>query len=376
MEILNKGDSMDDLDDLQESLVQLARLSISGREQDSTLYVQRLARKVRRNHPQLSEALVDLLRKAPTRSSPLRRASAAPMPVDADSRLSLIRVEELSTMNNVPILAEATSQILQQLIDERHRVDELTSAGLTPTRTALFLGPPGVGKTMAARWIATSLQVPLLILDLSAVMSSLLGKTGVNLRYVLDYAKSQECVLLIDELDSIGKRRNDDSDIGELKRLVNVLLQQIDDWPSGGSLLLGATNHPELLDPAIWRRFEVTVEFSLPDVDARREAIRRYLNSTVSPEQEAILADVFESTSFSEIETALLLAQRGVALGYGTLDECIENICSQYVQNLPSLRRRHLAASLVETLGISQRRAHDITGVSRDTIRKIVRSSG
>jgi len=367
---------MDDLDDLQESLVQLARLSISGREQDSTLYVQRLARKVRRNHPQLSEALVDLLRKAPTRSSPLRRASAAPMPVDADSRLSLIRVEELSTMNNVPILAEATSQILQQLIDERHRVDELTSAGLTPTRTALFLGPPGVGKTMAARWIATSLQVPLLILDLSAVMSSLLGKTGVNLRYVLDYAKSQECVLLIDELDSIGKRRNDDSDIGELKRLVNVLLQQIDDWPSGGSLLLGATNHPELLDPAIWRRFEVTVEFSLPDVDARREAIRRYLNSTVSPEQEAILADVFESTSFSEIETALLLAQRGVALGYGTLDECIENICSQYVQNLPSLRRRHLAASLVETLGISQRRAHDITGVSRDTIRKIVRSSG
>lgn len=367
---------MDDLDPLQDALVQLARLSISGREQDSTLYVQRLARKLRHDHPRLSEALVDLLRKAPTRSSPLRRTSAVAIPVDADSRLSLIRVEELSAMQDVPILDEVTRQSLQQIIDERLRVNELTSAGLVPTRTALFVGPPGVGKTMAAKWIATCLQVPLLILDLSAVMSSLLGRTGVNLRYVLDYAKSQDCVLLIDELDSIGKRRNDDSDIGELKRLVNVLLQQIDDWPSGGSLLLGATNHPELLDPAIWRRFEVTVEFSLPNFEARRGAVRRFLNSTISSEQEAVLADVFESTSFSEIETALQLAQRGVALGYGTLDECIETICLQFVHNLPSLKRRHLAASLVGNLGISQRRAHDITGVSRDTIRKIVRSGG
>ena len=77
----------------------------------------------------------------------------------------------------------------------------------------------------------------------------LLGRTGMNLRHVLDYAKAQRCVLLIDELDSIGKRRNDDSDVGELKRLVNVLLQQIDDWPSDGSLLLGATNHPGLSPP-------------------------------------------------------------------------------------------------------------------------------
>ena len=94
-------------------------------------------------------------------------------------------------------------------------------------------------------------------------MISLLGRTGMNVSHVIHYAKAQKRVLLIDELDSIGKRRNDDSDVGELKRLVNVLLQQIDDWPSDGSLLLDAINHPGLLDTAIWRRVEVAVRLRM-----------------------------------------------------------------------------------------------------------------
>src|SRR5690606_32775240 len=105
---------------------------------------------------------------------------------------------------------------------------------------------------------------PLLILDLASVMSSYLGRTGTNLRHVLDYAKSLDCVLLLDELDAIAKRRDDRGEIGELKRLVTVLLQQIDDWPPK-SLLIAATNHADLLDPALWRRFDVTLEFPIPD---------------------------------------------------------------------------------------------------------------
>src|SRR5665213_3572636 len=123
--------------------------------------------------------------------------------------------------------------------------------------------PPGVGKTLAARWIARELHRPLLTLDLSAVMSSFLGRTGANVRHVLDYAKGVDCVLLLDELDSIAKRRDDASDVGELKRLVTVLLQEIDDWPSTG-LLIAATNHSDLLDPAVWRRFEMRVNFPMP----------------------------------------------------------------------------------------------------------------
>lgn len=226
---------------------------------------------------------------------------------------------------------------------------------------------------MAARWVAAALGVPLLILDLSAVMSSLLGRTGVNLRYVLDYAKSQRCVLLIDELDSIGKRRNDDSDVGELKRLVNVLLQQLDDWPANGGLLMGATNHPELLDPAIWRRFEAAIEFPLPDLPARVEAVKRFTAGALDGGRAMSLAHVLEGQSFSEIETSLHRAQRATALGYGTLEESVAELAAVHIDRLLPAQRRALATSLVEDLGLSQRRAHELTGVSRDTIRKQVR---
>ena len=137
------------------------------------------------------------------------------------------------------------------------------------------MGPPGVGKTLTARWLAAQLKVPLYVLDLTAVMSSLLGKSG-NLRAAIDFAKREPCVLLLDEIDAIAKRRSDDSDVGELKRLVTVILQEVDEWPAS-SVLLAATNHPELIDPALWRRFDLVVQFKTPDEQAVKEAIKRFL---------------------------------------------------------------------------------------------------
>ena len=366
----------DELDEIQASLVQLARLALIGREQDSALYVQRLARRLRRTEPDLAAALLGILREAPTRSSPLRRAGAVPLPVADGSRLALVRVEDPPVIDEPPILPSGTLRSLRQLLDERHRTRDLINAGLAPTRTALLLGPPGVGKTMAARWIAASLGLPLLLLDLSAVMSSLLGQTGVNLRHALDYAKGQDCVLLLDELDSVGKRRDDDADVGELKRLVNVLLQQLDDWPTLSGLLLGATNHPELLDPAIWRRFETTVEFPLPDWAARTEAVNRFTFSSLAPDTEGALARAFDGLSYSEIESALQRALRASTLGYGSLEECAADACAEHIYRLKPSERRSLAITLVGELGLSQRRANRLTGVSRDTIRKAVRAQG
>ncbi len=365
---------VDDSDQLKSSLVQLARLSLAGREQDTTLYLQRLSRKFRRSEPALADALVEMLREAPTRSSPLRHTSLGSIPVDNESRLALIRVEDPPLTDDMPILPNLVLHALQLLVDERRRTQELVAAGLSPTRAALLVGPPGVGKTMTARWISATLGLPLLLLDLSAVMSSLLGRTGVNLRYALDFAKERDCVLLIDELDSIGKQRNDDADVGELKRLVNVLLQQIDDWPTLGSLLLGATNHPELLDPAIWRRFETLLEFSLPNHKARLVAVNRFTHGSLSRETEQVLAQSFEGLSFSGIETAIQKAKRASALGYGTLEEAIASVCSEQLHRLEPSVRRTLAVSFVKDLGLSQRRAHNLTGVSRDTIRKSVQA--
>ena len=150
-----------------------------------------------------------------------------------------------------------------------------------------------------------------MILDLAAVMSSLLGRTGSNLRHVLEYAKTIDCVLLLDELDAIAKRRDDRGEIGELKRLVTVLIQQIDDWPSS-AVLLAAANHPDLLDPAIWRRFELHVDFPLPN----EAAITQFVNSTLASyfahakQWSHVLGVAFEGCSFSDIERDVSAARR------------------------------------------------------------------
>ena len=360
---------VDEKSTVEDTLVHLARLSLSGREQDVALYMQRLARKMRATNPAVADELIAVLRDTPTRSSPLRRETAVAVPVDTDSRLELVRVEHPQRHEYAPILSKDLTTRVQLIVDERTQRATLAEAGLSPTRTALLTGPPGVGKTLVARWLAAQLRVPLLVLDLSAVMSSFLGRTGVNLRHVLDYAKATDCVLLIDEIDSIGKRRDDDTDVGELKRLVNVLLQQVDDWPVDAGLLLAATNHPELLDPAIWRRFEAVLDFPLPNSSARRLMVDLTTGGDLPDELATAVVSAFDGSSFSDLETAMSRARRAAALKYGTFADCVADACSDHIARLDSVSRRRVAMLLLKA-GISQRRTQELTGISRDTLRK------
>ena len=258
-------------------------------------------------------------------------------------------------------------------MDERKHSQALLDEGLEPSKSAIFTGPPGVGKTMAARWVARSMARPLVVLDLAAVMSSYLGRTGANLRHVLNYAKSIECVLLLDELDAIAKRRDDKGEIGELKRLVTVLIQEIDDWPSSG-VLLAATNHSELLDPAIWRRFDMAIEFPLPEEEAIRAFVQSMLQGRASePEKWAdILSLAFKGRSFSDVERDIVAARRAAAISKSSIDEHVAALIK--TDQLTKADRITLAAKLVDSGLASQRAAHDLTGVARDTIRS--RSAG
>ncbi|WP_457095199.1 AAA family ATPase [Mycobacteroides abscessus] len=353
---------------IDDALVHLARLAMSGREQDVVLFVQRIARRLRHTNPDVAKELTDVLREAPTRMSPLRSASPAPMPVDTDSRLPLLRIERFEREHSTPILTTQIREALAQIVDERGHSDRLIRAGLMPSRAALFVGPPGVGKTMAAGWVAESLGVPLAILDLSSVMSSLLGKTGINLRHAFDYAKQSECVLFLDELDAIAKRRGDDSDVGELKRLVTVLLQQIDDWPSNAGLVLGATNHPDLLDPAVWRRFDTSIVFEIPDIELRAQAIQRFSEGTLTAVTVEALAASTDGASFSDLERQVLQLRRNAVI-HGTSASEVEHTALDGIQRLDLVARLRIALALHEGER-SQRQISAITGISRDTLRK------
>lgn len=361
-------DTVDQNVQLEEDMVHLARVSIAGKVEDSQVLLRRMARRYRSDRPDLAKSLTELLRGTATRSSPLRRA-ATPAPVDSDSRLELLRVNMTPLTSHEPVWDAATQAALGQLVLERSRADLLRAEGLQPARTALFVGPPGVGKTLTATWVAEQLGLPLFVLDLSAVMNSLLGKTGTNLRLVLDYARSNECVLFLDELDAVAKRRDDHAEVGELKRLVTVLLQEIDHWPSE-VLMLAATNHSDLLDPAIWRRFDLIVEFELPELDSRRRLLEDLLGESVGSPLLDTAAISAAGRSFADIERMVNRVRRRAVLNEAELDGQLLEELLQSNGGGTLEERRSVARSLLGA-GYSQRKVAELTGMGRDTVRKL-----
>lgn len=176
-------------------------------------------------------------------------------------------------------LSDENQRSIEQLIKEHRYVEELDKYGLPVNNKVLLHGNSGCGKTTTAKAIARALGKPLLILNLSNIVCARIGETSQNIRQVFDKAGKDKAVLFLDEFDQIGKARgNDDNDVGEMKRLVNTLIQLIDYFPKN-ALLICATNHPEIVDIALMRRFQLKIGFELPS----QEVLDSYYDTLLMP---------------------------------------------------------------------------------------------
>lgn len=225
--------------------------------------------------------------------------------------MALIRTESVDDAPS-PVMPVILAKRIRQFVRERTNCQRLLEEGFLPPGSVLLTGAPGTGKTMLARWLARELGLPFVTLDLATSISSFLGKTGFNLRRTLDYARSNSCVLLLDEFDAIAKRRDDVTEVGELKRIVNVLLKELEDWPLQ-SVIVAATNHPELLDRAIARRFDLVLDLPVPGEPERLEILQRAggrFSDEIPDGLLPALAKVLDGTSGSDLHSLMSAAVR------------------------------------------------------------------
>ena len=243
------------------------------------------------------------------RGVPLRASGyLETLPVDAKSRLPLL---EEQPWPDAPVFlgAEAERTFLDFVRDAQH-VDQLSAKGLASRLGLLLSGPPGTGKTLLAAHVAAHLHRPFYIVRLDSVISSLLGDTAKNIRTVFEFVPSQNAVLLLDEMDAVAKLRDDRHELGELKRVVNTVIQALDSLDSH-AVVIAATNHSHLLDPAIWRRFPYKIALGYPDVTVRDHLWNHFLFEDHDKGKfSEVLAGMSEDLTGADIEVIGLSARR------------------------------------------------------------------
>lgn len=185
----------------------------------------------------------------------------------------LLNLRDPSIRLQQVVLAPALREKLDRVVLQQERRIWLRQGNRTPSRRLLFAGPPGSGKTMTAEALAGQLQLPFLVVRLEALITRYMGETSAKLRLVFDETIRRRGVYLFDEFDAVGGKRAATNDIGEMRRVLNSFLQFMEEPTSTDSVILAATNHPELLDPALQRRFDEILKFDMPSADEIREVI-------------------------------------------------------------------------------------------------------
>ena len=231
------------------------------------------------------------------------------------------------------ILPDEVKKIVKLFVEEQLRADLLRSYSLEPSHKIMLVGKPGTGKTSFAEALAERLMVPLYMVRYDALIGSYLGETAMRLRQLFDFVSTRKCVLFFDEFDTIGKERGDSHELGEIKRVVSSLLLMTDSLPSY-TIVIGASNHPELLDRAVWRRFQLRVELPMPNKDSIQRWLEMFQRKYSLDFQYNIskLATELIGNNFGDIETFALTIMRRHVLSLP--DSNVKNFIKEELESL------------------------------------------
>ena len=295
---------------------------------------------------------------------------AAQLPRDKDSLLELYEIRRPDISLSDVVLPESQRRIIEQIISEQRNAEEFIRHGVVPVNRVLFCGPPGCGKTMTAFAIGHELSLPVAYVRLDGLVSSYLGQTSTNLRKVFDSVRNRKIVLFLDEFDAIAKKRDDANELGELKRVVTSLLQNFDSLPSN-VLLIAATNHEHLLDPAVWRRFNLTVTLGYPDIEQRKRLIGKEtehygIRGKISTDT---VARITEGLSCSRISELMMAAEKRMLLSGTIKTQDISEMLVQQQARYSGIGDDSVkAVSELIGRGVSLRSAAAALGISASTL--------
>jgi SpoVK/Ycf46/Vps4 family AAA+-type ATPase len=276
-------------------------------------YTAFLAEKLEKSGDRTSaKRLRKILEESDHQLRPVDAAFANALPVDSESRFPLIERVNLKKLSEPPvILAQEQWDIVNEFLSIAKSYAQAETEGLSTSLSFLLYGPPGTGKSRLVRYIAQELGLDLYIARLDGLISSFLGSTSKNIRALFDFAAKTPCVLFLDEFDAIAKLRGDGQELGELKRVVNSFIQNLDSL-GAQSIVVAATNHHELLDSAIWRRFGYRLELTFPSAEMRHQLWSGFIGSIkFTPRELELLVDLSEGFTGSDIyEVCLRLNRR------------------------------------------------------------------
>ena len=323
---------------------------------------------------------------------------STPLPTDRETGAPLVRILFPDDCGDLsPILENDLDEAITDQLNEWDCIEELEQMGVRPNMRCLLYGVPGIGKTLLARFIACQLRLPIVEARLDGLVSSFLGTTARNIGALFDFADRYRCILFLDEFDAIAKARDDRQEVGEIKRVVNTLLQCLDARNTRG-FTLAATNHEHLLDSAVWRRFEARIRIPKPESKARASMLKRFLVPVkLSDTGLRMLIWLTDGMSGADLETLVIGAKRYLVMRNKGAENSYDSNSPTQVVFLSALRRqasinsllfdKHrrdlllrpddaLLDALVEDAGFTQVEAANVLGISQSTVSRRLKSHG